>query len=151
MKQVCPCGGGDYENCCRPFHAGMRPAPTPETLMRSRYSAFVLQLWDYLIATHHPDYRRDLNSQILAAGPHPQWLALNIKESSMDGHSGKVHFIAWYKDGNTLDAIEEISDFVLEQGLWFYTKGQHREAALPGRNSPCICGSGKKFKQCCGR
>jgi len=151
MTQICPCGGGNYDDCCRPFHIGTDTAPTAETLMRSRYSAFVLQLWDYLLVTHHRDHRQGLDTETLAAGPHPQWLALQIKSSAMDCDRGRVHFVAWYKDGGKVDAIEEISDFVREQGQWYYTSGQHRNPTLPGRNDPCICGSGKKFKQCCGR
>ncbi|MBT1445936.1 YchJ family protein [Shewanella sp. JM162201] len=154
---ICPCQstGGvktlDYQHCCEPFHLGQQIPQTPEQLMRSRYSAFVLRLWDYLIATHHPDYLNGLTTELLQQGPHPAWLTLEVHESSMQGDRGEVFFSAWYKDSGKLDAICERSAFLRENGAWFYTEGRHSKPKLPGRNDSCICGSGKKFKQCCQR
>ncbi|MEC9085421.1 MAG: SEC-C metal-binding domain-containing protein, partial [Pseudomonadota bacterium] len=46
--------------------------------------------------------------------------------------------------------LEERSDFSKENGRWFYREGETREGVLkPGRNDPCPCGSGRKFKACC--
>ena len=48
---VCPCGSGIVlDACCGHYHAGT-PAPDAQTLMRSRYSAYVLGLVDYLVRT----------------------------------------------------------------------------------------------------
>ena len=55
---ACPCGSGRaYAACCGRLHSGAENAASAETLMRSRYSAYVLKLEDYLLATWHPDTR----------------------------------------------------------------------------------------------
>lgn len=51
---ACPCGTGKpYEECCKPYHDGKLPV-NALLLMRSRYSAYVLDIPDYIIATTHP-------------------------------------------------------------------------------------------------
>ncbi|MDO9220991.1 MAG: YchJ family metal-binding protein, partial [Thiobacillus sp.] len=76
-RATCPCGSGrTLESCCGRFHSG-EPAPDAETLMRSRYSAYVLGLDDYLMATWHPDTRPATLD--LVATPRPQWLGLTVK------------------------------------------------------------------------
>ena len=73
----CPCGSGrPLADCCGCHHAG-EPAPTPEALMRSRYSAFALQLTDYLLATWHPSTR----PTSLESDPATVWKRLEIVES----------------------------------------------------------------------
>ncbi|MCG9696593.1 YchJ family metal-binding protein [Shewanella sp. Isolate11] len=151
--QLCPCGQRQqqqrlqYEVCCQPYHLGNLPQ-TPEQLMRSRYSAFVLKLHDYLIATHHKTYLNGLTAAILDKDNHTQWLALNVNNSSINGDTGSVEFHAWYNE-NGLDAIHEISQFVHEDGRWYYTTGEQLPPCYPKRNDACFCHSGKKFKQCC--
>ncbi|MFQ6370999.1 YchJ family protein [Shewanella sp. YIC-542] len=146
----CPCGNGlDYGACCAPFHQYALPAPSPEALMRSRYSAFVLQQFAYLEATHHPDFRQGLTAEVLAQGTHPQWLALQVLHTEQQTDTGIVIFKAWFQQQGQLDAIYEKSRFRLENGQWFYTDGEQATVTLPKRNDRCFCGSGKKFKQCC--
>ncbi|MBW7472115.1 YchJ family protein [Marinobacter sp. M216] len=142
----CPCGSGqDYGNCCQRLHLG-EPAGTPEALMRSRYCAFVLGLTDYLLATWHASTRPDS----LSLESSPDWASLRILGSSQDGDAGTVHFRAIYRAGSGWGYLEEQSDFVREQGRWFYVAGDTSEGTLkPGRNEPCPCGSGKKHKTCC--
>ncbi|MGI2258336.1 YchJ family protein [Shewanella sp. GXUN23E] len=148
----CPCQSGSlYEHCCGLLHQAKESASTPEQLMRSRYCAFYMQQWSYLISTHHPQTRQGLTEEALAQGPHPQWLALDVLQASEDGAHGQVTFKAWYKNAGKVDAIYECSDFVKQDEQWFYTTGEQMRARLPGRNDPCICKSGKKFKQCCGK
>ncbi|MCH1927039.1 YchJ family protein [Shewanella sp. C32] len=145
----CPCHSGErYGNCCQPFHIHHH-APTPERLMRSRYSAFVLQLFDYLLLTHAADYRADLTIQALVEATPDQWLGLQVFNSEQQDNNGQVHFCAWFKDGGQIGAIHEVSQFILQHGQWYYTTGEQLPVKLPGRNDPCVCGSGKKFKQCC--
>ena len=64
---------------------------------------------------------------------------------------GRVEFIAHYQHDQVISQAHEDSRFVCEQGQWFYLDGNLKTAARPGRNDPCPCGSGKKFKSCCGR
>ena len=145
-QSFCPCGSEQtYGECCQRFHRG-EAAPTPDALMRSRYSAFVLNLPDYLRATWHPDTRPD--SLSLENGP--QWASLQILDHSQAGEKGAVHFRAIYRLGDGWGFLEEASEFVREAGRWYYLRGDTREGALkPGRNDPCPCGSGKKHKACC--
>ncbi|MCH1931035.1 YchJ family protein [Shewanella sp. A25] len=158
-NSLCPCGSQrQYNECCKPLHdhfdSGTHVALTPEQLMRSRFCAFVLKKFDYIIETHHVDFIGDLTLNILEQGPHPEWLALDVLEvdcftDNRGFQRGTVTFKAWYKLDREVDAIFEKSDFVFENGRWYYTRGEQMQAKLPGRNDPCICGSGKKFKQCC--
>ncbi|WP_372872822.1 YchJ family protein [Shewanella sp.] len=149
MKDLrCPCGGEEYQLCCGPYHQGAI-AKHPELLMRSRYSAFALGIWQYLIDTHHPDYLNGLTVKQLANGGIASWKGLQVFESSANGDSGEVFFCAWYKENGKLDAICERSAFVRYDNRWFYTEGKHYAVRAPGRNDPCVCHSGKKAKQCC--
>lgn len=118
---VCVCGSGRAADaCCARFHAG-EPAPTPEALMRSRYSAFVLDLRDYLLATWHPSTRP-------AALPPPEtglkWLGLEVKRSALqDSDHGTVEFVARSKLGGRAHRLHENSRFVRENGRWYYVDG----------------------------
>ncbi|CAM4465518.1 UPF0225 protein BCU57_00600 [Shewanella livingstonensis] len=125
-------------------------AETPERLMRSRYSAFVLAHFHYLIKTHHVDYLQGVTEQQLAQGK-MQWLGLEVLSSTQLSEYGEVTFKAWFIEDNQLDAIYECSSFIKRDGHWLYTEGQQMQTRLPGRNDACICNSGKKFKQCCAK
>ncbi len=143
----CPCcSGAQYAQCCQVFHQG-KAAPTPEALMRSRYSAFALELADYLKHTWHPQTR----PQTLTLEPDTQWLKLDVLTSSDNAEQGKVSFVATFQEQGEYLQLAEESNFVRENGLWYYLDGNAQfEPLKPGRNDPCLCGSGKKFKKCCG-
>lgn len=145
-QERCPCGSGEsYSACCQGYHQG-KPAPTPEALMRSRYSAFVLKLADYLQSTWHTSTR----PQNLGLEQTPRWASLNILSSDDSGNDGTVHFRAIYRTDNGWGYLEEKSDFLREGGRWYYVSGDTSEGVLkPGRNEPCPCGSGRKYKTCC--
>ncbi|WNL42051.1 YchJ family protein [Halomonas sp. PAMB 3264] len=143
----CPCGSDAmYETCCGVYHQGVA-APTPEALMRSRYSAFALDLFDYLNATWHSSTR----PQTLAPDPATQWKRLSIERASApEGEQGTVHFKAFFWEGGW-HVLEEVSRFVFEAGRWYYVDGDPRLEKLKlGRNERCPCGSGRKLKACCG-
>ncbi len=116
----CPCGGGRYTTCCGRWHAGA-PAPTAVDLMRSRYSAFVLGLADYLLATWHPDKRpATLN---LNDSPAPKWIGLDVCAHAEDGDQASVEFVARYKVGGRAHRLHETSRFLRIDGKWFYFDG----------------------------
>lgn len=142
----CPCGSSlTYAVCCGNCHRG-QPAATPEALMRSRYSGFVLGLADYLLATWHPDTR----PATLDLSESPDWASLRILDTTDCGDTGRVHFQAIYRAGKGWACLEEHSEFVKEGGRWYYLRGETSEKDMkPGRNEPCPCGSGKKYKACC--
>ncbi|WP_298445375.1 YchJ family protein [uncultured Ferrimonas sp.] len=149
----CPCGSKQaYADCCQPLHQQQRPAQSPQQLMASRYCAFVKGEAAYLLRTHHPEFRGQLTEAELAqACQETQWHALQIVDFSQQQDQGEVEFCAWYKQHGKLQALHERSRFSCEQGLWYYRDGDIKpNPALPGRNDPCLCGSGNKFKRCCG-
>ncbi|MCE9687684.1 YchJ family protein [Shewanella sp. AS16] len=151
-EKNCPCGTGkSYGLCCQPFHSGDSLPQTPEQLMRSRYAAFALKKFDYILASQHPEFLAGLTLAELAREPSPNWLGLDVMGSSQEQDRGEVSFKAWYRLDGRLEVIHEHSLFVREQGRWYYTQGEQLPAKLPGRNDPCVCHSGKKFKQCCAR
>ena len=143
----CECRSGrDYADCCQPLHQG-HPASHPEALMRSRFCAFARGNTDYLSRSWHADTR----PANLSLDSDEHWVNLDILDSDEDGDNGSVHFRAICRIGQTFSVLEEISRFVREGGHWFYLAGKPSVTPLkPGRNDPCPCGSGKKFKKCCG-
>lgn len=153
-EAICPCGSQHpLSACCGRYHNGDAP-PTAEALMRSRYSAFVLGLEDYLLESWHPDTRPT------AIDPRamPTWTGLDICATEAGGPNddhGKVEFRAHFKHGGKTDLLHETSRFERVDGKWVYVDGgihrRTRDEARVGRNAPCPCGSGKKHKRCCGR
>lgn len=122
---MCPCGGSAYATCCEPFHRELN-APNAQTLMRSRYSAYVLKLEDYLLATWHSSTRPvefDLSSD---AG---KWLGLEIKQCvTQSADAATVEFVARYKLAGRAQRMHELSRFVREQTRWFYLDGDFLSA-----------------------
>ena len=124
--EACPCGSGlAYETCCGRFHGG-ELAPDAESLMRSRYSAYVLGLEDYLRTTWHPDTRPA--SLGLDATPRPQWLGLTVKSHTLlDARHATVEFVARYKLNGRAFKLHETSRFERLDGRWLYVDGEIRE------------------------
>lgn len=155
----CPCGSGTaYGRCCGPLLAGQERARTAAALMRSRYTAFAEKNGAYLLQTWHPSTRP---AELDLAGQ-PEWCGLRIVATERGGETdgaGLVEFVATALAGAKVLALHERSRFVREDGQWLYVSGQTigkgaRSAVgvgTVGRNDPCPCGSGRKFKKCCGR
>ena len=148
----CPCQSGlEYADCCERFISHQAVAENAEQLMRSRYTAFVLDDTDYLLASWHPDYR----PPTLTFEGSVRWLGLTILDAPpARGDQAEVEFEALFLHSGQVDAIHERSSFVRESGQWFYTRGTQLTPITskwkPGRNESCPCGSGRKFKRCCG-
>jgi len=152
LSQLCPCGSAvEYSLCCQPYLSGSQVAPDPSHLMRSRYSAFVMKDVDYLISTWHPTcHAATFRPDIEAGFNRTQWLGLTVFEhaSGKNDTEGYVSFIARFNEDGKAGAIIERSRFLKENGRWYYIDGTRPQF---GRNDPCPCGSGKKFKKCCGQ
>jgi SEC-C motif-containing protein len=120
---MCQCGSGRaLENCCGRFHAGVA-APDAESLMRSRYSAFVLGLEGYLLSTWHPATRPA--GLELDATPRPQWLGLAVKSHTLlDDTHAIVEFVARYKLNGRAFKLHETSRFERVDGRWLYVDGE---------------------------
>ncbi|MDO9466660.1 MAG: YchJ family metal-binding protein [Thiobacillus sp.] len=123
---ACPCGSGRaLEQCCGRYHAG-EAAPDAESLMRSRYSAYVLRLEDYLRATWHPDTCPVALG--LDATPRPQWLGLTVKtHAPQDTTHATVEFVARYKLNGRAFKLHETSRFENLDGHWVYVDGVIQE------------------------
>ena len=147
---ACPCGQGNYQHCCQPLHVGQAHAESASQLMRSRYSAFALQQIDYIVQTTAIGQQASLDIDAIADwSKSNQWLKLEVLNSNekLDKNHAQVEFKAHYHDGKQTQIHHEISHFVQHQARWYFldpTTGQQ-----PTMKQPCICGSGKKFKQCC--
>jgi SEC-C motif-containing protein len=147
----CPCGSGSALATCCGIYLNGAAAPTPEALMRSRYTAYALRNGDYVSATWHPSSRParlDLKTEAT------RWLGLTLVEApppNPDG-TGEVEFSADFIADGCRQTLHETSRFLREDGRWYYLDGEARweRRKPPGRNDPCWCGSGKKFKKCCG-
>lgn len=157
---ICPCGSGrDFAECCGPLIAG-EPAETAEALMRSRYTAFTLVDLDYIEKTCSENALDTLNRVDMEHSlPGTKWLGLQIVEATDGGaadETGTVKFSFRYQNGGRDFSQLEIASFVREGGLWKYDasevnpKPQTVRVEHIGRNDPCPCGSGKKYKKCCG-
>jgi SEC-C motif-containing protein len=126
MSVFCPCGriqgkGLPYtlSACCGPYHAG-QAAPDAESLMRSRYSAFVLGHAPYLLATWHSSQKPA--ELTLEAGA--KWLGLEIKQHRITGaDKAEVEFVARFRLSGKAVRQHERSRFALEDGRWFYVDG----------------------------
>ena len=157
--RLCPCGSGrPFEHCCRPLLDGEREAASAEELMRSRYSAYAEGRLDYIDRTYHSSQQKHRHSDAVEqAATRVTWLGLEILATEKGGpgdQQGRVDFIARYAENGVEHAMRERSRFVREQGRWVYLDGEvkalpRRQDKKPGRNDPCPCGSGKKYKKCC--
>ena len=154
-KMCCCLSGRMFQDCCAPFLAGDASPRTPEQLMRSRYTAFCRGKVDYLLSTHHPSKRTaNEHEQLAATIRGTKWLGLKIvkKVRPRPGATcGTVEFAAFYENGDTIGQLHELSRFVFEENQWYYLDGELKPPLSIGRNEPCFCGSGKKFKKCHGR
>jgi SEC-C motif-containing protein len=117
---TCPCGTGRaYTVCCEPLHNG-QPAARAEALMRSRYSAFVLDLPEYIQRSWHVSARPSLT----ADNEPTRWLGLRIEHAeTLANDQATVEFSARYKVGGRAFVLRETSRFVHEDGHWFYVDG----------------------------
>ena len=158
----CPCGSGQPEHaCCGAYLAGAR-APTALALMRSRYTAFVRGAIDYLLATHDPATRGTVDvAGVTRWSRETSWGGLEILATERGGpedDTGIVEFVATGVTRGTPFRQRERSRFRKLDGAWVYSAGDIvpeprepvRRASTAGRNDPCPCGSGKKFKRCHG-
>ncbi|MDR1867310.1 MAG: YchJ family protein [Treponema sp.] len=158
--KLCHCGSGSlYQECCEPFIIGTALPPTAEALMRSRYSAYVEHAINYIVSTCTKTQERIDEKQTRAWSEQSEWLKLEIlsvAEGREQDSTGTVEFKAYYKHDGIPDVHHEKAFFKKQGGKWVYDTGKMiietvvRSSPKVGRNEPCPCGSGKKYKYCCG-
>ena len=169
---VCPCQINplsdassplSYQECCQPYHESLA-APDAERLMRSRYSAFVLVLPEYIVKTTVPAQQGLLDVQAIKSwAKETDWEGLEIVEHKpkLGKRHAQVEFKAYFnaKDNandlaEKIQAHHELSTFVKVQdktnndARWYFL--DPTVAMTATQKQPCICGSGEKFKRCCG-
>ncbi|MEI7812166.1 MAG: YchJ family protein [Ignavibacteria bacterium] len=159
----CPCGSGKtYSECCELIIKKERPALTAEELMRSRYTAYTINDVDYIAGTTHPDKKNDLDIEATKKwAAESDWMGLSIirtEKGTTNDDEGEVEFIASFSIKGVKQEHHEISTFKKTDGEWYFWDGKYPTAKpfvrledKTGRNAPCICGSGKKYKKCCGK
>ena len=158
----CHCGlEPSYEKCCGRYVGGDEDAPTPEALMRARYSAYVEQEIGFLMGTIVDDSDADTDENSTRQWSEmSNWIGLLIHETEggADDDDGMVEFTAAYEIKGREFKHHERARFTKVDGKWHYSDGDmikpepvRREGPKVGRNDPCPCNSGKKYKKCCGR
>ena len=160
-NELCPCGSGAaFAECCEPIIKGTRESETAEELMRARYSAFVTHAIDFIVASTHSRTRKEIDLDFIREWSETStWQALQILETrQVNANKAFVSFEARFANPAGEDQIHrEKSLFERENEEWKFVTGDELknptvryEIPPPGRNDPCPCGSGRKYKKCHG-
>lgn len=152
MTTPCPCQSTlAYTDCCQPLHTFAKLPETALALMRSRFCAFYLKNVDYIIATTIPNQQALFDKSALQAWADTMtWTGLEIVSHNKVGkRHAQVHFKAYFDNDGQQGVHDERSAFVKMGEQWYFL-----DPTLPitlSNKQPCLCGSGEKFKACCGR
>lgn len=158
---VCPCCSGvEFALCCEPFLTGAAVPATAEQVMRARYTAYTRADIPFLMNTLHPENRDEGDEESARTwAKESEWLGLEILGTQLGGpgdEQGLVEFLANFRDKTgQAHTHHERSLFLKVDGRWLFREGETPQRTLRratpkiGRNDPCSCGSGKKFKKCC--
>jgi SEC-C motif domain protein len=159
-NQTCPCGtGSSFADCCGPIISGTRESQTAEELMRARYSAFVTGAIDFIVSSTHSRTRKEIDLDFIRDWSETStWRGLEIFETkNVSEDKALVSFEAQFTQKGEDHSHREKSLFEREDGQWRFVTGEELknptvryETPKPGRNDPCPCGSGKKYKKCHG-
>jgi SEC-C motif domain protein len=156
----CACGSGQaFDSCCGRYIAG-EPAPTPEALMRARYTSFKLANLDFIENTCTEEGLQSLNRiEMEKSVPLTDFRGFELRGTAggeAGDDKGTVTFSFRYRFNGTDFSQAEIAHFRRIDGHWLYDYSEVNPKPAPvrvesiGRNDPCTCGSGKKYKKCCG-
>lgn len=150
MRCYC-CSGQTYAQCCYPFIAGEAEPQLPEQLMRSRFSAYCIGDYSYVLNTYCKEKSATLSeAELSQSAQETKWFALNIVDTDLTAHT--VSFKAFYFYQRKPHVLYETSRFIRQSQKWVYVDGDIHSLSGPvkiGRNDPCPCLRPKKFKQCC--
>ena len=149
------------EAYCLPIIRGQKQPATALELMAARYVAYTLGEVDFIVATHDPDTQGEADrDEILKWSKDATWQGLDIVRTENGGENdaaGEVEFIARYAMGGRDVKHHERSTFKRIDGRWYFMDAKQlqapvrREGPKVGRNDPCPCGSGSKYKKCHGK
>lgn len=157
---TCPCGSGlAFAACCGPYLSGERQPPTATALMRARYCAYARGDIDFVMRTQEADHEADRDATA-AWSRESRWLGFDLVKTEAGAESdqeGKVEFIARYMHKGEEYAHHEEASFRRHGERWLLVDSRMRSSTFRrtqpkvGANDPCPCGSGKKWKKCCGK
>jgi SEC-C motif-containing protein len=157
---TCPCGSGAaFSDCCEPVISGARESQTAEELMRARYSAFATGAIDFIVASTHSRTQKEIDLSFIREWSETStWNGLEIFETKVvNDNKAYVSFEARFTQRGEDHKHREKSLFEREDGQWRFVTGDELknptvryDTPRPGRNDPCPCGSGKKYKKCHG-
>lgn len=162
-EEECPCKSGKtFGECCGPIIAGTAKAETAEALMRARYSSYVTGDIGFLRSSAIASVQEVFDEAASRAWSNAAtWHGLEIirtEKGGADDKTGVVEFRALYTANGEFCNHHEVSTFVKEKDGWKFEDGEMigekpivREEPKVGRNDLCPCGSGKKYKKCCGK
>lgn len=122
----CPCGSNrPIEGCCGPYLSGEKDAPTPEALMRSRYTAYSLGDLHYIEKTMREKaltrFNRKASEKTLEQ---TTWIQLTVLNATEEGDTGTVQFMASFKDNGEIHTMQELSTFKKINKKWYYVDGE---------------------------
>lgn len=159
--EECPCGSNlTYAECCEPVITGTQPARTAQQLMRARYTAYTMADTEFIFNTTHTDHRDGYDhASTKAWAQDSEWLGLEIvatEAGCSEDQEGTVEFIATFQTNDVVQKHHELGRFSKQDDAWLFTTGdmvksQPVVSTKVGRNEPCPCGSGRKYKKCCGK
>lgn len=161
MQDLCPCGSGTaFETCCEPYLLKRSSPPTAQALMRARYTAYAMGAIDYLYKTSGNKVRKEFDAENTRKwSESAEWTGIEFlveNGGGVDDQDATLEFIAHYSVNNAKFEHHERAEFIRKNGEWLFMDGklfgpdpQRREQPKIGRNDPCPCGSGKKYKKCC--
>ncbi|APW56356.1 SEC-C motif-containing protein [Pasteurella multocida] len=150
LTALCPCQSGQrYQACCQPYHQQQQFPANAMLLMRSRYAAYALKNIDYIVQTTVPNQQALLPVAALQDwADKTTWVGLDILQHvSLSKTHSQVEFKAFFAQQNQTQVHHEISLFVNIAQRWYFVDPT---VTLPNMKQPCLCGSNKKFKHCCG-
>ncbi len=158
LQANCLCNSGiQYEQCCLPFHKEEKFPGTAKSLVRSRFTAYAMRNQSYLLKTWELTNRPE---DIDFSKEEAEWIRLEIiktKKGEEKDNKGVVEFKAYYILNGNEHVLNEVSRFKKITGRWMYLDGLVKSVSKvgqqtnQGKNARCACGSGKKFKRCCGK
>lgn len=165
--QLCPCRVSPslsflttpiaYSDCCQPYHDALDynkegiKADSAERLMRTRYSAFVLNKADYIVKTTALAQQALLNIEDIEKwAKETNWAGLEILShtAKLGKRHAQVEFKAYYTTQDGQKSHHELSSFVKIDERWYFLDPTVEMDI--SQKQPCICGSGERFKRCCG-
>lgn len=164
-----------YKDCCQPYHDAFYDdnvdkvngvkADSAERLMRTRYSAFVLVIPEYIVKTTLPAQQALLDIHSIESwAKEMDWAGLEIVAHTpkLGKRHAQVEFKAYFRSSekttggleekvqahHELSAFVKVSDKASKDARWYFL--DPTVAMTVSQKQPCICGSGEKFKRCCG-